>query len=261
MKTLPVGIGVVASLMIAAHAAPLAAQERGVPTQIMVRSLAHDAKIIGSGVGGTRITIRDVATGQVLAEGMTEGGTGSTEKIITQPIKRHDVIFATEGTAGFLATLDLARPTMVEITAVGPLGDAQATMRSSKTMLLVPGKHVLGDGVVLEIHGFTVKLELPANVQPARGKPLDVKANVTMACGCPTQPGGAWDANDIEIVARLHKEGKVVGEATLTYAGTVNTYSGQITPTADGELEVVVLAMDPKHANFGQVSRKLQVSR
>jgi hypothetical protein len=59
------------------------------------------------------------------------------------------------GTAGFLSTLMLDRPTVVEITAEGPLGPPQSIQRVSKTMLVIPGQDVLGDGVVLEIHDFT----------------------------------------------------------------------------------------------------------
>lgn len=55
----------------------------------------------------------------------------------------------------------LERPTVVEVTAEGPLGTPQTTQRASKTLLLVPGQDVLGEGVLLEIHGFTVTFLAP----------------------------------------------------------------------------------------------------
>ena len=40
-----------------------------ITTQIRVRVVSHDAKIIGSGVGGAGVVVRDPATGHVLATG------------------------------------------------------------------------------------------------------------------------------------------------------------------------------------------------
>ncbi len=70
---------------------------------------------------------------------------------------------------------------MVEITAEGPLGNPQATQRASKTLLLVPGQHLLGEGVLLEIHGFIVDLLAPvAGAEVRAGQPLPVRVKVTM---------------------------------------------------------------------------------
>ncbi|MBT5659166.1 MAG: hypothetical protein HOJ02_03315, partial [Rhodospirillaceae bacterium] len=48
------------------------------PTRLTVRVMAKDAKFIGTSIGGARITIRDVDTGELLAQGVTEGSTGNT---------------------------------------------------------------------------------------------------------------------------------------------------------------------------------------
>ena len=48
------------------------------PTEIVVRVLSRDAKFIGSSMGGAQVTLRDVKSGDVLAEGQTSGGTGDT---------------------------------------------------------------------------------------------------------------------------------------------------------------------------------------
>src|SRR3546814_17087602 len=56
---------------------PVAAE----PTEIMVRALAADAKFIGTSMGGMRVTIRDVRSGDTLASGTTDGPTGHTAAI------------------------------------------------------------------------------------------------------------------------------------------------------------------------------------
>jgi hypothetical protein len=156
-------------------------QAQGVPTKVMVRAVSRDAKVIGDKVGGARITIRELATGKVLAEGLQKGETGSTDLIMVQPHKRGAVVYDTPGTAGYLATLMLQRPTVVEITAEGPLGTPQSTQRVSKTTLLVPGQDVVGEGIILEIHGFTVALIAPARESRISiGQSFEVRATVTL---------------------------------------------------------------------------------
>ncbi len=153
----------------------------GIPTRVMVRAVSRDAKVIGTMVGGARITVRDIATGAVLAEGIQEGETGDTELIMIRPRRRGATVYNTPGTAGFLATVMLERPTVVEVTAEGPLGTPQSTQRVSKTLLLVPGQDVLGEGILLEIHGFTVALLAPAkDARAIFGSNLEVRATVTM---------------------------------------------------------------------------------
>ena len=144
---------------LAAASIGLAVSAAAVPTTVTVRAVSRDAKVIGTGVGGARITIREVATGKVLAEGTQLGGTGQTPRIMTEPRPRYGTVYATEGAAAFVASIDLDRPTAVEITAEGPLKYPQATRRASKTILLVPGQHITGEGVLLEIHGFVIDIQ------------------------------------------------------------------------------------------------------
>src|SRR5579863_8321365 len=231
---------------------PLLAQTAGTETKIMIRAVARDAKVIGTHVGGAKITVKDAATGEILAQGMQQGGTGDTDLLMKKPHTRGMALYQTPDTSGYLAVLHIEKPTVVEISAEGPLGNAQATQRSSKTMLLVPGQDVLGDGILLEIHGFIITPLAP--LQDAKikaGAPFEVRATVTMACGCPTEPDGLWDANKIHVVARLLRGGKVESEIPMTYAGVQNTFHADVPVTAAGPLELQVLAMDPASANFG----------
>jgi len=229
---------------------------RGTETHVTVRALAHDAKLIGSGVGGARIAILDAGSGDTLAAGLQRGGTGDTDLIMRSPHERGRVIYDTKGAAGFTATLSLSAPTRVRIVAEGPLGNPDATVRASVTTLLVPGRDVGGDGIVLDLHGLAVSPQAPAS---AGSGPLAVRATVTMLCGCPITPGGLWDADSVDVRARLVRDGKVVAEAPLAYAGRASTFQGRITPPGPGEYRLVVLASEPSRANFGRAARRIRV--
>ena len=239
---------------------PLFAQTGGKETKIMIRAIARDAKVIGTHVGGARITVRDVATGEILAQGMEQGGTGDTDVIMKKPHTRGMTVFSAGDTSGYLAVLHLDKPTVVEVTAEGPLGNAQATQRSSKTLLLVPGEDVLGEGILLEIHGFIITPLAPLpDAKVKAGSPFEVRATVTMACGCPTEPDGLWDANKIHVVARLLRDGKLQSEIPMTYAGVQNTFHADVPITAAGPLELQVLALDPGSANFGMMKEAVAI--
>src|SRR5258708_34185743 len=84
-------------------AAHLYAQPAGKETRVMVRAIARDAKIIGKGVGGARITIREVSSGKVLAEGMLQDGTVDTAGIIRKAPGRGGQTYSTPGGSRFLA--------------------------------------------------------------------------------------------------------------------------------------------------------------
>ncbi len=150
-------------------------------TNVVVRAVAEDAKIIGTHVGGARITIRDVRTGRLLAEGTQMGGTGDTAKIVKEPQVRGESIYDTDKAAAFHAAIPLSQPTEVEISAQGPLGAKQATQTASTTMLLIPGQDVTGDGVILKIHGFIVEIQSPAEGEGfPPGETLHIRARMVM---------------------------------------------------------------------------------
>lgn len=242
------------AVMLIALPGRVNAQQQGVPTQVMIRAVSQDAKVLQDPVGGARIFVRDTATGDTLAQGLQTGSSGSTDFIMRQPRERGAVVYDTPGTAGYLATLTLERPTVVEIVAEGPLAYPQAIQRAAKTMLLIPGQDVLGDGVILTIHGFIVDIVSPDKQAVRPGDNLEVRATTVMTCGCPTEPGGLWDSDEIDIVARLVREGRVVAEAPLLYAGERSTYAAsiQVPAGAAGRLSLEVLAMDPENVNFGR---------
>ncbi len=134
-------------------------------TFVTVRAVSCDAKVIGSLVGGCRITLRNRLSGEVLARGLHLGGSGDTKTIMKQPHIRGAVVYGTEGTADYTAELALTEPSLVEITAEGPLAFPQAVQRASKTTWLLPGEHVAGEGILLELHGFIVDIMIPESVE------------------------------------------------------------------------------------------------
>ncbi len=240
-----------ALLLLLTLVGPVHAQQV-VPTDVVVRAVSQDAKLIQDPVGGARITIRNADTGEVLAEGRQTGDSGSTEAIMQQPHPRGADIYDTPGAAVYRATLDLATPTRIEITAEGPLDYPKAMQRASTTMWITPGDHVRGNGVVLTLHGFIVEVLSPTDASnAASGEEVDVRARVRMMCGCPTEPGGLWDSDRYTIQAQLMQDGAVVAEAPLTFAGTTNIFSGPLPMPDAGADRLRVVVSDAERANFG----------
>ncbi len=152
-----------------------------VPTKITVRVVSKDAKVIGSGVGGALVRIKNLETGEILAEGKQEGGTGDTDRIMVHPRQRGETVYGTPSAALFQAEIPLNKPTQIEIYAEAPLSYPQAIQKETKTLLLIPGKHILGEGVLIELDGLIVNILEPAPATGLNGgKKVTVKADVRM---------------------------------------------------------------------------------
>ena len=150
-----------------------------VPTKIIVRVVAKDSKVIGSGVGGAFVRIRNLETGEILAQGKQEGGTGDTESIMVRPRKRGEIIYGTSGSASFQAEISLDQPTQVEIYTEAPLAYPQSIQKGSKTLTLIPGEHILGEGVIIELDGLIVNILNPSAKEVLKkGEEVTIKAEV-----------------------------------------------------------------------------------
>jgi len=242
-------------LGVLALAGPLQAE----PTDITVRVLARDAKFIGTSMGGVRVTISDAETGEVLAEGLTEGETGSTGRIMETPRGRGQPL-ATKGSAAFRATVDLDRPRRVEVSAEGPLEFPGSANRVSASQWLVPGRHLTGgDGWVLEMPGLVVNLhDLPQTV--VSGQALELRATVEMMCGCALTPGGTWDAGEFTVRAEAVRNRTVAGETVLEYAGEESEFAGRLVLEEPGIWEIRVWAWQERTGNTGVAERLVEVS-
>jgi hypothetical protein len=223
------------------------------PTNVTVRVISRDAKFIGSSIGGVQVLIRDADTGEILAQGKTAGSTGDTNLIMTQPRSRGTPI-STGGAARFTATLDLDAPRLIEVEAFGPAAQRQSANRVSATQWVVPGKHLTGgDGWLLEMPGFLVDVLEPPAHRTVKGAPqaIELRANVTMMCGCPIEPGGLWGAGRYEVTALVTRNGEPAGQVPLSYAGAASQFSGSLQADGPGVYEAVVYAYDPQTGNTG----------
>ena len=150
-------------------------------TKVTVRVVAKDSKVIGSGVGGAWVRIKNFETGEILAQGKQEGGTGDTERIMVRPRRRGEIVYGTPGAAFFQAELPLERPTQIEIYAEAPLAYPQSIQKASKTLTLIPGKHIVGEGVIIELDGLIVNILNPSPKRVLKkGEELTIKAEVRM---------------------------------------------------------------------------------
>jgi len=152
-----------------------------ISTKVIVRVVSKDAKVIGSSVGGAFVRIKDVETGEILAEGKQLGGTGDTDRIMVQPRRRGEVLYGTSDAAFFQADLLLDKPTQVEIHAEAPLGFPHNIQKGLKTLTLIPGKHILGEGVVIELNGLIVNILNPSPKESLKkGEEVAVRVEIRM---------------------------------------------------------------------------------
>jgi hypothetical protein len=229
-----------------------------VPTQLIVHVATHDAKLIGSAVGGVRITVRDVNDDRVLATGLHEGATGDTKRLMETPRARGERLFTTSDGARFQTTIPLSAATLIEVSAEGPLGYPDQMARTSKRLVLAPGRHLTGDGLVLEMHGYIIDLMTPdSSLLVSANARATVRARVRMLCSCPTGPDALWKVNDVR--ARLIRDGLVVHDVLLPYAGVASEYAAELPAVAAGQYTLEIIAASPDIATFGVMRRVVTV--
>ncbi|MFQ5752480.1 MAG: hypothetical protein ACE5HI_10825 [bacterium] len=61
------------------------------------------------------------------------------------------------------------------------------------------------------------------------------------------------------MIAQLLHDNKVVSETPLNFAGEESTFAGSLKLDVEGEVDLIVLAMDASNANFGMVQQNLLV--
>ncbi len=228
------------------------------PTNVVVRVISQGAKFVGSGMGGAAIIIRDAASGAILAQGITSGTTGNTKRIMeTAP---RDAPRADAGTAGFAATIDIAAPRLVEVSATGPLAQPQSAVRVTAQHWLIPGAPVAGDGWVLELPGLVVDITDPATpARAAKDAPaMHLTAHVAMLCGCPIEPGGLWDAGRFDVRAHVTRDGAPLPDVPLAYAGTTGNFGADLALGGKGNYLVTVSAFDRQTGAAGVDSASVE---
>jgi hypothetical protein len=175
-------------------------------TQIDVRVAAKGGKYLGDDIGGALVTVHDVRTGELLAQGTTAGGSGLKD-LMNVCVTRAEVL-TVEGASVFTASLELDGPRLIRVTAYGPLAARQSANTASLTQWVCPGRDVnggaQGGGFLLEIPGLVVQiLNPPTHFLPATAPAqIEVRTNVTMMCGCPigVQP---WEPALFDVSASV----------------------------------------------------------
>jgi len=167
-------------IVIFSFSLPSFSAEKG-PTKVIVRIVSKDAKVIGSGVGGALVRIKNLETGEILAQGKQEGGTGDTDRIMARPHRRGETLYGTVDAAFFQAEIPLDKPTQVEIYTEAPLGYPHNIQKGSKTLTLIPRKHILGEGIIIELNGLIVNILSPSSKENLKkGEEILVRAEVRM---------------------------------------------------------------------------------
>ncbi|WP_031371833.1 hypothetical protein [Lysobacter antibioticus] len=227
------------------------AKAEPVATDIVVRAKARDGKFIGSSIGGAWVRIKDADSDKVLAEGLTEGGTGDTEAIMSTPRTRYGAIAG--NAAAFKARLLLDRPVFATVEVLAPYIKKQARTVSQTQLWLVPGKPIAGDGLIVEVPGMIVDILSPGThlYTPLSQAPYELKANVVMMCGCILTEGGTWDGKSMDVAAIVEKDGRPYKTIPLQMQATMNTFRALLEPDAPGNYRITVYAYDPKTGNTG----------
>lgn len=215
-------------------------------TEIMVRAKAVDSKFIGTSVGGIRAIVEDAETGEILDEGWINGGTGDTAVLIENPLKRGERQ-TDDKTAGFVAKVDIDAPRLLRFKLIGPYGYQQAYQEASVTSWVVPGKDILGDGIIITMTGFIVD----AWTRVLENGQVDIYTKASLLCGCPITKDGHWQADNYEAKAILMRDEEIIDEVTLDFTGPAGMFSGKTTITEPGHYKAVVYLFDAKTGNVG----------
>lgn len=232
-------------LLIAAPLLALCVPALAEPTPVTVRVIARDAKFIGESMGGVRVTLREAASGRELAQGLTEGSTGDTQKIMHATGR--NPVRSGEGVAAFTARLDIERPTLVELEAEGPLGFPQSVLKVTQQRWVLPGEGVTqGEGWTVELPGLVISPQ--ARVADGKAR---VSAKVELMCGCPITPGGLWDSADYAVKATLWREGRQLAAAPLAFAAAPGGYEGEIALPGRGSYRLGLFALNIRTGNSG----------
>ncbi len=223
-------------------------------TKIIVRVKAKDAKFVGSSLGGAYIIIRNSLNKQILAEGRTSGSTGNTNLIMKTPIVRGNSIVDVQ-TAKFLATIDINEPTFVTIEVLSPVNNKQASTKITTQLWIIPGKHILGDGIIVEVPGFIIDILKPRThhyiaLKSIINKPFKIQANIVVMCGCTINKDGLWNSEKMEVKGILKRNGTFFKEIALTWVST-NLFDGNTTMQLPGNYELIVYAYNAKSGNTG----------
>ena len=245
-------------------------------TSITVRVQAKGGKFLADDIGGSTVTIRDAQTGEPLGGGLalgTDSGTLSTaytanaslSAVVTPavpPTTEPTIQWLSPdaSTSGLTVDLPISRPTLLAITAFGPMGGLQSAHRVTATQWIVPGQTLdEGPGFVIELPGLLVQVMEPATHLAIQSTDLpytvSFRVNVTMMCGCQIDDGQPWIPCDFQVTAAIGQVGQAAAETvTLCFPGKVpSLFTGSWTLPAgsSGFYQAVITAVQLSTGNIG----------
>ncbi len=234
------------------------------PTTILVRVVAHGSMVLGREVGSARVTITDVSTKRVLATGIQQGNAGDQNQIMRTPRLMGEPHYSSRPAAAFIATFDLLHPTLVEVTAEGPLAYPASSQRASATVWLVPGQNMSNDGIVLHLYGYIVQIEHPKPGEPLIAKDdVILRASVRTLSGALVRPHGDWDSRKIHIYGELMIGERVLERLQLFYNNDRASFEAPffvpLPENAPDGITLRVVSADPASGNFGVGQAKFPV--
>jgi hypothetical protein len=220
--------------------------------------------VLGREVGGARVSITDVATRQILATGIQQGEAGDQNQIMRTPRLMEEPHYSSRPAAAFIATFDLLHPTLVEVTAEGPLAYSASSQRASTTVWLVPGQDTTNDGIVLHLYGYIVQIEHPKPGEPLIAKDdVILSASVRTLSGALVRPHGDWDSRKIHIYGELMIGERVLERLQLFYNNDRASFEAPffvpLPENAPDGITLRAIAADPAGGNFGVGQAKFPV--
>jgi hypothetical protein len=240
-------------------------------TRVLVRVQAKGGKFIGPDGGYSLVTLREVVSGEILAQRIATGGSGDLSTTFTPGATRETIVTpgpagdtvnwlsapAGQPTAGLLATLDLNRPTLVEFSATALSNGIPNGHVTRQQMWLTPGAHLDQEpGVVLVIPGLNVQILAPDVASPPTGS-LSVTVWVAMMCGCKIADASPWLPSEFQVYARVRAVGgEFTAEAPLAFqtTSTFATSAPIALPAGAASYELVVNAVQAAEGNVGSAS-------
>jgi len=272
--------------------------DKPVPTRVVVRVLSHGAKAMSPHTRAV-IRIKDAETGVDLTGGEVEGSTGDTTALTGVGYPRitgqtgmvkgstgallqgagFSVYQSGEDAAKFEAVINISKPTLILVEAIGPLNPKHSKANAVATTWVFPGEDITGEGIVLELRGLIVDVD--NSLRDKTVKVSDAADGITvpfamrMMCGCPIAPAGSgipWEAGWFNITTQAYYNGKLYYEDTKTsdklFKG-VSQFAATVPLPKDipsggfgkERLKVRVMAAQPKLANYGMDEFNVYLSR
>jgi len=253
-------------LAISAEKSPLSDQHLNEPkaTTIIVRVVSHGSMVLGKDVGGARVTITDVASGQILVSGLQQGEAGDQNQIMRTPRMLGEPLYSSRASASFTTTMNLTHPILVDIAAEGPLSYPASAQRVTKRTWLIPGEDMTNDGIVLVLYGYIVRIEHPTSGESLIAKDdVMLRASIKTLSGALVRPHGDWDSRKVHIYGEVLIGDRIVERLQMFYNGDNSSFEAPffVPPSKDAQdgITLRVVAADPASGNIGVGQAKFPV--